>query len=192
MAEPRVGPNAILQTMEALTEVGGVDLTRRIFRAAGLLPLLEAPPSEMVPEAWASDLHRTIATELPAAEAAEVAADAGHRTGCYILENRIPAVARKVLRLLPASVAGPILLRAIERHAWTFAGSAEVAVEIGAPMYFFIYDNPLATSGCIWHCAVFETLFRQLVSPRTRVSHRCCCANGADACVFEMDIRRGP
>lgn len=142
MAEPRVGPNAILQTMEALTELGGMDLTRRVFSAAGLLPLLEAPPSEMVPEVWASDLHRTITTELPAVEAARVAADGGHRTGFYILENRIPAVARTLLQLLPGSVAGSILLRAIERHAWTFAGSAEVAIEIGTPMYFFIYDNP--------------------------------------------------
>ncbi|QFT92276.1 hypothetical protein FIU86_05445 [Roseovarius sp. THAF9] len=191
MAEPRVGPNAILQTMEALTELGGMDLTRRVFSAAGLLPLLEAPPSEMVPEVWASDLHRTITTELPAVEAARVAADGGHRTGFYILENRIPAVARTLLQLLPGSVAGSILLRAIERHAWTFAGSAEVAIEIGTPMYFFIYDNPLAIPGCPWHCAVFETLFRRLVSPHTRVAHTCCCANGADACVFEIDIRRG-
>lgn len=190
MAESRVGPNAILQTMEALTEIGGLDLTRRMFGAAGLLPLLDAPPSEMVPAAWASDLHRAIASELPAPEAAQIAIDAGRKTGRYILDNRIPAVARKVLRVLPKRIAGPMLLRAIERHAWTFAGSAEVAVEAGAPMYFFIYNNPLAVPRCLWHCAVFETLFRELVSPRTRVSHVCCCANGADACVFEIDIRR--
>lgn len=191
MGEARVGPNAILQTMEALTDVGGADLTRRIFGSAGLLPLLESPPEDMVPETWAFDLHRTIATELPEGDAARVAVDAGRRTGRYILENRIPAVARKVLRILPAPAAGPILLRAIERHAWTFAGSAEVSIETGTPMYFFIYDNPLAIPGCSWHCAVFETLFRVLVSPHTRITHSCCCANGADACVFEIDIRRG-
>lgn len=190
MAEARVGPNAILQTIEALTEVGGTDLARRVFAAAGVMPLLKDPPREMVPEECAAVLHRTIAAQLPPEDAVRIAVDAGRRTGRYILQNRIPSVARAVLKRLPARFSGPMLLRAIERHAWTFAGSAEVSAQSGAPLIFTIQNNPLSIPECPWHCAVFETLFRELVSLDTRVVHRSCCAKGDPDCVFEIDIRR--
>lgn len=187
-AEPRVGPNAILQSMEVLTEFGGEALTRRVFRAADLLPLLEAPPQKMVPQSEAAALHRAILQELPDDIAYRVSSDAGHRTGQYILDNRIPRVIQRVLKTLPARWAGPMLLRAIEKHAWTFAGCARVSLDTRAPWRFVIHHNPLAIPGCPWHCAVFETLFRTLVHPSAKVTHRDCCARGFDACVFEIDI----
>lgn len=187
-AGPRVGPNAILQTIEALTEMGGADLTRRVFDLAGLGAVLDHPPQEMVPQDMAFALHRTIAESLPRDQADRVAMDAGRRTGQYILANRIPRAAQIVLRLLPARMAGPILLKAIEKHAWTFAGSARVSQQAGPPMSFTIHDNPLAVPGCLWHCAVFETLFRTLVHPQTRVQHTECCACGGAACVFTIAV----
>src|SRR6056297_2835466 len=126
----RVGPNAILQTAAALEAQGGRALARQVFDAAGLGALLDDPPAAMVPEAQAAALMRALHATLPPDTARRVSHDAGHRTGDYILQNRIPAPARALLRVLPARLAAPILLRAVAAHAWTFAGSGRV--EIGA------------------------------------------------------------
>ena len=189
--ERKVGPNAILQTAEALMALGGGELAQRVFGLAGLAAMLDNPPAEMVSQDDAASLHRAIADALPGAEAALVAADAGRRTGRYILQNRIPRPARIFLKMLPARLSGPLLLKAIERHAWTFAGSGRVSHQTGRPLRFSIAGNPLAMPGCTWHCAVFETLFRELVHPRTQVREESCCASGDRACVFVIDYQAG-
>ncbi|MEO1458840.1 MAG: hypothetical protein AAFV49_14960, partial [Pseudomonadota bacterium] len=68
-----VGPNAVLQTAQALRAHGGEALAARIFAEAGLPALLAAPPEGMVPERVAADLHRALAASLPEAEAQAVA-----------------------------------------------------------------------------------------------------------------------
>lgn len=189
LAEYVVGPNAILQTAEALRSDGGETLTRHVFASAGLEDMLDHPPADMVDQASAAALHRAVARLLPASRAKAVARDAGCRTGDYILAHRIPANAQTVLRLLPAFLAAPVLLRAIRQHAWTFAGSGRVTTRAGSEMSLTISDNPLATPGCPWHGAVLETLFRQLVAPDIKVSETTCCAHGDTACRFVF--RRG-
>jgi divinyl protochlorophyllide a 8-vinyl-reductase len=183
-----VGPNAILQTAEALRAEGGAPLARAVFDRAGLGPMLDAPPTAMVPERDAAALHRAVAETLAPERAAAVAQEGGRLTGAYILAHRIPAPAQRLLRALPAALAGPLLLSAIRRHAWTFAGSGRVTIG-WRPMDLVITANPLATPGCPWHRAVLQTLFRRLVAPDIRVVETACCAYGAAACRFEM--RRG-
>ncbi|MEM1431648.1 MAG: V4R domain-containing protein, partial [Pseudomonadota bacterium] len=41
---------------------------------------------------------------------------------------------------------------------------------------------------CHWHAAVFERLFRVLVSPESSVTEVACCAMGAPACRFEIRL----
>ena len=184
-----VGPNAILQTAEALRAEGGEAMARRVFAAASLDHMLDTPPQVMVDEGAALALHRAVARDLPPDRAEAVARDGGRRTGLYILSHRIPGKAQKVLRLLPPRFAGPILLRAIRHHAWTFAGSGVVTTATRAEMHLTIRANPLATPGCPWHRAVLETLFQGLVAPDISVAEDTCCARGARACRFV--IRRG-
>jgi len=183
-----VGPNAILQTAVALEAQGGRALARQVFDAAGLGALLEDPPAAMVPEAQAAALMRALHATLPPDTARRVSHDAGHRTGDYILQNRIPAPARALLRVLPARLAAPILLRAVAAHAWTFAGSGRVEIGAGRSARLLIHDNPLAMRGSDWHRAVLEVLFQRLVHPRARVRQSASCAEGARACVFEIGI----
>ncbi len=184
-----IGPNAILQTAEALRAEGGEAMARRVFAAAGLAHMLDASPQVMVDEAAALALHKAVARALPPDRAEAVARDGGRRTGLYILAHRIPQRAQKVLRLLPPPVAGPILLGAIRHHAWTFAGSGTVETATRPEMHLTICANPLATPGCPWHRAVLETLFQSLVAPDISVTEDTCCASGARACRFV--IRRG-
>lgn len=184
-AGARIGPNAVTQTAEALRASGGEALAEAIFERAGLLGMLRDPPQAMVPETAAIALHHALAEALPEAEARRIAADAGRRTGDYILKHRIPRPAQTALKLLPVAVAGPLLLRSIARHAWTFAGSGQVTISPGRPCCLTIRANPLAViPGCPWHTAVFNRLFQTLVSPNAETQEQTCCATGAPACTF--------
>lgn len=181
----RIGPNAVIQTAEALRALAGEATAARIFQRAGLLAWLQVPPSEMANERAVAELHRVVALEAP-----EAAAEAGRRTADYLLVNRIPGPAQTVMRLLPGPLAARLLLVAIARNAWTFAGSGAVQVSGGARPRIAIADNPIATPGCPWHRAVFSRLFSELALPGAQVEELTCCARGDDACRFE--IRRGP
>ena len=182
----KVGPNAILQ-LDAVLRTEHHDRWRRdVFYRAGLSRMLLNPPADMVEETAVADLYHALFDRLPAAAARRIAGEAGRLTACYILENRIPKPAQMLLKALPGRWAAPLLLRAIQRHAWTFAGSGEAGISMKPVMAFEIAGNPIAMPGCVWHVAVFEELFRRLVAPGVRVDHTSCCRTGASSCRFEI------
>ena len=181
-----VGPNAVLQLRTALSHRGGLALSRRVFGAAKLDDLLRTPPEEMIEEDIPSALFSSLYSCLPTHEAAATAREAGQRTADYIIAHRIPAFARLLLKMLPVALARPALLKAIEKNAWTFAGSGRCRALYGRPAIIEIERNPISQPGCVWHVAVFERLFRKLVDPRTRVVHTDCVDAGAAACRFEI------
>lgn len=182
-----VGPNAVLQMADVLRERTCAATTGAVFAAAGLARYLEWPPQGMIDEAEAAALHHALLSALPRVGPA-LCAEAGTRTADYLLANRIPAFAQRLLRLLPPALAARLLVRAIARHAWTFAGSGAFSARFpgGPRLVLEIAHNPLALPGCPWHCAVFTRLFTRLVSPRVRVMHHDCCANGGKTCRFDI------
>mgnify|MGYP006273324255 CR=1 FL=1 len=182
----RIGPNAVLQTAAALRAMGGEALAARVFGGAGLGAHLDAPPASMVDERVVARLFDRLGEALAPEAAAAIARDSGRRTAAYILANRIPRPAQRVLRLLPRGPSARLLLMAIRKNGWTFAGSGRVATRAGRPCRIEIADNPIAVPGCVWHVAVFEGPFRALVSPGTTVRETACCARGAPACRFEL------
>ncbi|MEQ8661642.1 MAG: bacteriochlorophyll 4-vinyl reductase [Gammaproteobacteria bacterium] len=181
-----VGPNAILQLAHALDSRGGPTLTAAVFAHAGLTARLATPPTRMVPETEVARLNAAVATLLPDTAAADTLAAAGRHTGAYLLANRIPAPARLLLQQLPALLAAPLLLAAIRRHAWTFAGSGTVTVGCWPRPWIEIAPNTLAQRGCPWHRAVFGELFRALVHHDCEVAHPYCAARGDARCRFEI------
>ncbi len=187
-----VGPNAVIQLAAALRAAPvAIGAAEQVFASAGFLRLLNVPPDVMIDEAIPARLFEALWRELPPEQAARIAHDAGRRTGAYVLANRIPTVAQVVLRTLPPRFAAPLLLKAIRRNAWTFAGSGICRVTPGNPAIITIAHNPLAMPGCVWHIGVFECLFRALVSEGTRVRHSDCRIDGAPACRFEIDLLAG-
>jgi divinyl protochlorophyllide a 8-vinyl-reductase len=166
-----VGPNAVIQTRSALVDAHGDPAARRLFGYAGLETWFDRPPGKMVEAETVHRLNMALLAALGGDAFDAVMTDAGRRTGRYILENRIPRVARGVLSLLPASLAARLLLRAIVANSWTFAGGAIVTATSGHPAIIAIHDNPLSMPGCAWHCAVFETLFSRLLRRPVQV---CC------------------
>lgn len=182
----RIGPNAVLQLEATLRDRFGAQPVRTVFSRAGQIHMLAEPPGEMVDERAVAALYDVLYAQLPADTANDIAAEAGRRTADYVLANRIPGPVKALLRLLPATLAAPLLLKAIARNAWTFAGSGRVSVRSGDPCVVEIADNPLTMPGCVWHVAVFEGLFRALVTPNSIVHHTVCCDSDADTCRFEI------
>lgn len=185
-ATPRVGPNAVIQLAAALRADRDGDAAVEVFAAAGALDLLNTPPTDMVPESLPRSLFDALYRSMPCRRADRIAHAAGRRTADYILAHRIPKPVRILFAMLPPGLAAPLLLRSIQRNAWTFAGSGVCRVETGAPAIVEITANPLATPDCAWHSGVFERLFRVLVSRHSVVGHSECCRSGNNICRFEI------
>jgi divinyl protochlorophyllide a 8-vinyl-reductase len=184
-----VGPNAVLQLVDPLRAAGGDRLLGDVFRRAGLSRYLATPPLAMVPQEEARRLFGATREFLDPERADAVLRDAGAGTAAYVMANRIPGFARGLLRVLPPRPAAKLLLAAIQRHAWTFAGSGSCRVHLtGRTATLEIEHNPLATPGCAWHAGVLETLFRRLVSRKAVLRHPSCEARTGDCCRFELRL----
>ena len=191
--EFRIGPNAVTQVAVALERRLGRSFSGDLMRAAGLGSYLDAPPQQMIVEREVIALHHTMRERLQPATATEIARAAGLATGDYLLAHRIPGLAQRALRLLPARFAGRLLLRAITLHAWTFAGSGQFAATAGHPIVITIAECPICRGAesryplCEYYAATFSRLFTRLVHRRARVRETACHAAGAPACRFEID-----
>jgi divinyl protochlorophyllide a 8-vinyl-reductase len=188
----RIGPNAVTRVAEALRPTLSEGEVARLFDLAGIARYLNSPPQRMVDEREVTALHRVLRSELGVPRALAVAREAGVRTGDYLLANRIPKPVQSLLWVLPARLASRVLIGAIARHAWTFAGSGEFSTEPGPPVRLAIAgccicrgaqaDAPL----CDFYAAAIERLFRVLVHRDAVVTETTCQAMGADACTFQI------
>jgi divinyl protochlorophyllide a 8-vinyl-reductase len=192
VAGARIGPNAIIRVAEVMRETVGEAGTADVFRDAGLQPYLDALPEHMVDEREVTALHHALRATLGDERARAVSHEAGLRTGDYLLANRIPRLAQRVLKVLPPRLAARVLLAAIGKHSWTFAGSGVFKAEPGNPVRVSIAGCPvchgMTADGpiCAFYAGTFERLFRTLVSRRTVVTETACQATGAPACAFEL------
>ncbi|MGB3626669.1 MAG: bacteriochlorophyll 4-vinyl reductase [Henriciella sp.] len=185
----RVGPNAVLQLEQALCDQGGAKAAELVFARAGLQELLRVRPQEMIDERLPRALFDSLFAHFPEARAQMVVYRAGRLTGDYILKNRIPKPVRLLLKLLPAPLSRDLLLKAIHRHAWTFAGSGRCTFTLGRAAEFRIEANPLTMPGCAWHVGVFDALFQHLVSRRTTITYNHACLDGLQVCCFSIETQ---
>lgn len=173
LARALIGPNAVLKAVEVMEERLGHAETLAILADAQIDRL---PSGEtMIPEIDALRLHRWLALHDPLG-AFTIAEEAGARTADYIIAHRIPRAAALLLRGLPPALAGPLLMAAIGKHAWTFAG-AGCFTPSGA--WRFSIDRtgagdpiPPPASLYHWYAAVFTRLYRQLVAADCTCQHR--------------------
>jgi divinyl protochlorophyllide a 8-vinyl-reductase len=188
----KIGPNAVTRVAEALQEMHGAQLCRDVFAAADLERHLQSAPTQMVDEGDAARLHRALVDVLGFEAADRVAHRAGSLTGDYLLAHRIPQAAQRLLRHLPRRLAAALLLRAIARHAWTFAGSGAFSYSFnpalslrlrGAPVCQLVRNDAPA---CGYYAATFERVFAAMLGDSTRVIESQCEAQGASQCVFNV------
>lgn len=192
-APARIGPNAIVRVAEALDARIGRDGTRRLFETAALGRYLREPPERMVDEAEVTRLHRVLRGTLGPKVAAGVSFEAGLLTGDYLLANRIPKPVQALLRVLPAPLASRVLLSAIARHSWTFAGSGVFsAARKRDGVRLAIAGCPLCRGAkgdapaCAFYAGTFQRLFDALVRRGACAVEVECEALGAPACVFRV------
>jgi divinyl protochlorophyllide a 8-vinyl-reductase len=189
----RIGPNAIVRVGEALTACIGGEGARRLFESAGLGDYLSLPPETMVDEDEVTRLHRALRGTLGETVAGRVSFEAGMRTGDYLLAHRIPAPVQALLRILPASLASRVLVVAISRHAWTFAGSGVFhAAPLPGGVRLSVSGCPLCRGArgkaalCGFYAGTFERLFDTLVRRGASATEIECEARGDAACVFRV------
>lgn len=161
-----IGPNAVLQTVAVMEAALGKQRARAVLADAQITAL----PSgrEMILEIHALRLHRWLALHEPLA-CFDIAAEAGARTADYIIAHRIPRAACWLLQHLPARGAAPLLMAAIRKHAWTFAGAGSFTPHSA---WAFTIDRGAARDALMppdslfhWYAAVFTRLYQTLVAP---------------------------
>lgn len=189
----RIGPNAILRTMEVLEARLAPAERRALLAREGLESLVTSPPTEMVDEAIVAALFRAVSATLGETDAQLVQWEAGQRTARYLLANRIPGPVQWMLRALPAGLAAPVLLGSVAAHAWTFTGTgrfaftshrrgAEVAIA-GCPL---CRGRRSAATLCAFYAGTFAGLFRALVARDCTITERLCEARGQASCAFAL------
>ncbi|WP_363345500.1 bacteriochlorophyll 4-vinyl reductase [Methylocystis echinoides] len=187
-----IGPNAITRMAEALSAAGDDSLCEEIFASAGLTKYLAEPPTQMVLETDVAKLHRVAIDRLGESRAADVSRDAGRRTGDYLLTHRIPPMAQRVLKRMPRALAARILVAAIARHAWTFAGGGDFGYAFSTTLTLRLKGSPICKElhtrepACAYFAATFERVFGAMLGPGVRVVETACEATGGPACVFEV------
>jgi divinyl protochlorophyllide a 8-vinyl-reductase len=192
--EGLIGPNAVTRMDEALAALHGPEMRDAVFRRAGLIRHVLSRPAAMVPDEDVARLHRAALDELGYEAAQAAGREAGRRTAAYLLAHRIPRPAQVVLGLLPARLALALLLKAIGRHAWTFAGSGRFMYRTGQVTTLTIEGGPVARHlrcdgpACAFYAETFQTLFRAIVSAEAVVREVECEAAEGTACRFEVTL----
>lgn len=191
-AGPRMGPNAITRLAEAVRNLKGEASVQTLFDAADLSHYLATPPLAMVDEADVMALHRALYRIWPRDEAERVLRVAGVLTARYLIANRIPPLARTLIGTMPKPLGGRLLLGAIQKNAWTFAGSAEVSADKGRDTALLMRKCQLCRGldacarPCRYHEATIETLYRALVSPRAEARMEAFSSRRGGACAVEI------
>ncbi len=187
-----IGPNAVTRVAEALRAAGDELACRAIFRRAGVERHLDDPPTRMIDERDVAALHVAMVEILGARDAARTSIVAGRLTGDYLLAHRIPRLAQRVLRALPHAIDARILLRAIARHAWTFAGGGAFSYTFTPKLTLTLRGSPICRylrteePACQYFAATFERVLGAMLGPRVRVIETDCEASGSDACRFSV------
>jgi divinyl protochlorophyllide a 8-vinyl-reductase len=188
----KIGPNAIIQTVQAMKEIIGVHRAEELLVRAGRDDLLIRLPDEMIDEAEFQMLAHALFEQLGESQALRILRRSGQLTARYLLRHRIPQPAQRMLRLAPQPIALWLLLSAINKHAWTFVGSGEFRYTLGrSPM--ITITRCIACAGirsetpiCSFYTGCFEHLFRTLIDPRAQVFETECESCGDLCCRFAI------
>jgi len=189
----RIGPNAIIQVAAALrAHLGDATAAPLLEGATGYR--LDTLPTAMVDEREVQSLMRAVVGHLGPAEAAPLLRDAGRRTADYLLANRIPRIVQPLIRALPPRLGLAVLLAAVSRHAWTFAGSGRFRIVPNGDWPDLVFEECAICRGmqearrvCDYYAGTFEGLFVRLIGRDLRVVECECIAQGGATCRFRVE-----
>ncbi len=178
MGEARIGPNAIIQTVEALKELYGVPYALEVLQRGEQAHWVDNLPTTMVEERVFLSLAQALVGQIGSDEARRVIWRCGERTAQYLLDNRIPGPFQQLVKVLPRQVGFTLLLLAISKSAWTFAGSGTFHFS-GGERPLLLIANPDQThvvlpEVCGFYGGTFEGILRALMGEQTRVVPASC------------------
>lgn len=183
----RIGPNAIIQTIQALKESYGDVQAAAMLRHAGQAHLIDYVPTGMVDEAEFYALVTLLTDQLGLAGAQQVLRRSGQLTAHYLLQHRIPRPFQQLVRMLPRCIGLALLLVAIRNHAWTFVGSGTFQFTLGRPPKLTIMTGQYASEAAYsFYGGTFETLLRALIDRNTRLEAAACQGPDATAQVYAV------
>ena len=191
-ASASIGPNAVIQVAGALRDRFGPLLADPlVLRATGYT--MASMPSSMIDEREAQALVRAVVDKVGPWLATSVLREAGHRTGDYLLANRIPRVAQWVMRAAPKRVALSLLLKAMAANAWTFAGSGHFRIQSTPDAPELLFESCAMCRGmhedrpmCDFYAGTFERLIQAVVAKHASVTEVECMAHGGAVCRFTL------
>jgi divinyl protochlorophyllide a 8-vinyl-reductase len=194
----RIGPNAVIQVAAAMSQRLGRARTEPWLRESTGYSF-DSLPTAMIDEREAQALVHTLVAQVGPRLAADLLREAGHRTGDYLLANRIPRVAQWAIRAAPRTIGLRLLLDAMRQHAWTFAGSGQFVINPNTPtnrpgIPDLIFESCPMCSGmhetqpmCDFYGGTFERLIRALVARFASVQEVECMAQGHAHCRFILE-----
>ncbi len=185
----KIGPNSIIQTVGALESAYGKSRADEILTNAGQGHWIGNLPSEMTDESKFHALVTALQKEIGETATAGILKESGERTAKYLLRVRIPGPFQKIVKLLPPGLAFRVLLFAISKNAWTFAGSGEfdysskpspnINVKVTFP------SEPVVGN---FYLGTFIALLRELVNPNTSIRENIRKESGAIVCRYACSI----
>jgi divinyl protochlorophyllide a 8-vinyl-reductase len=170
LSESKIGPNSIIQTAESLREHCGIEVKTKVLQDAGLDQYNTELPSDMTTETHFHWFVKSLLSDQGKEMAAEILQDSGERTAVYLLKNRIPGFFQTIVKPLPNKLGLKMLLFAISKNAWTFAGSGEFSYNIGEASYIkVIVTHPSEPVVSNFYFGTFKRLLGELISANIRL-----------------------
>lgn len=167
----RIGPNALIQTVQATRDLCGEATLHTMLSGCHQLNLLRELPEKMVDERLFASMVLSLAGATVPDTAREVLHRSGELTAEYLLEHRIPRFFQRILAILPRNLALAALLFAIRKHAWTFTGSGEFNYTLGRhPELTVTCGIQPGDVACAFYGGTFTRLLQTLIDKSTHLS----------------------
>lgn len=184
----RIGPNALIQTVRALQEQYNEATLLAILQQSGQEYLLHRDPAGMVQEQEFAALVTALAAQLGVSAARAILHRSGQLTAAYLLHYRIPRPFQRLLKPLPQRLALKLLLWAISKNAWTFAGSGHFAYKVGKTSRLTVTSHiqPVAAA-CGFYGGTFEHLIHVLINPKAIMQMEVLMNGGQPYCVYTFN-----
>jgi len=185
----KMGPNGIIQTFNALKAHYGELEAKHFLQQAGLEKYIAQLPHQMVDECEFHRLVETVCETLEPHERAQILFEAGERTAEYLLQARIPKFFQVLLKHLPTRWAARLLLWAIKKHAWTFAGSGAFEYQVAGTISAKILVKAMPyQESAYFYGGALQLLFKRLFKNKLSFNIQTAMDNDTLLCFYSAQI----
>lgn len=187
-----MGPNAIIQTVGALRDHYGAAAANTLLAQHGHAHLVQELPSEMIDEADFHRLVQMLVVQTGSSEAGVILREAGQRTARYLLQHRIPRLFQRLVGILPHRIGMWLLLWAISKHAWTFAGSGQFSFVVNDdPTISLTINYPSVETVAHFYGGTFSVLLQTLIDQHIAVQIRTSQHDQRIDCIYTLASQQG-